>query len=207
MLGSPGAVAGLFTFSSNTHESDIELLTRDAVDTIRYTNQPSVDKDGNAIPQASQEVTGLADRENWHTHRLDWTQGKTQWWLDGNVTASSTYSVSSVPGYLVLNMWSDGGSWSGNMSVGGQAVLQIQWVEMVFNTSGAREGYAGEQKRAVMWEKRADKGCKTICRIDGVQTLGTPEVVQVSAASSPAPRGCAPWLIPIVVALLWIWNL
>jgi len=36
---------------------------------------------------------------------------------------------------LILNMWSNGDTWSGVMDVGAAAELQIQWVEMVFNAS------------------------------------------------------------------------
>jgi hypothetical protein len=43
--------------------------------------------------------------------------------------------VPTVSSSLILNMWSDGGVWSGAMKEGDEARLEIEWVEMVFNTS------------------------------------------------------------------------
>ena len=37
----PGAVLGLFTYVNDANESDIEILTRDPLNRIRYMNQPS----------------------------------------------------------------------------------------------------------------------------------------------------------------------
>lgn len=43
MYGAAGAVAGLFTYEDGQNESDIEILTRDDPNEIRYSNQPVVD--------------------------------------------------------------------------------------------------------------------------------------------------------------------
>lgn len=77
------------------------------------------------------------------------------------------------PSGVILNMWSDGGEWSGIMPVGGQAELQVQWVQVLFNTSGKNKRSLGEE-----WlGKRAEKGCKVICAVDGVNRTGWPEVI------------------------------
>jgi hypothetical protein len=175
--GDVGAVAGFFTFYDDNNESDVEILTRDPKDVTRYTNQPSVDKQGNEITAASTGPSGLAPWNEWQTHRIDWLPKNSYWYLNQKQVAANTYSVPRKPSFLVLNMWGDGGEWSGNMTVGGQAEFQIQWIEMTFNTSGPYTGAKRPSKRGtVELEKRA-KRCNTVCKIDDVKQLGTPEVV------------------------------
>ncbi|KAF2637019.1 concanavalin A-like lectin/glucanase [Massarina eburnea CBS 473.64] len=184
VTGSKGAVAGFFTFFDDDNETDVEILTDDPTDTIRYTNQPSVDKDGNEVTTASVTAKQLAPWDEWQTHRIDWLDRNSYWYLNNKQVAANTYSVPRKPSGMTINMWSDGGEWSGNMSVGDSAEFQIQWIEMTFNTSGPVTGTAGGNKRDIeLLETRKDKGCKVVCKIDDVQTLGTPEIVSVSRAA------------------------
>lgn len=183
--GDKGAVAGFFTFIDDTNESDIEILTDDPTDQIRYTNQPSVDKEGNEIAAASVGPTNLPSWENWQTHRIDWLPKNSYWYLNDQQVAANTYSVPRKSSFMVLNMWSDGGEWSGKMDVDGSAEFQVQWIEMTFNTSGPYSGGKTQHKRdtsSLFSRKRAESGCKTICKIDDVKQVGTPEVVHTSGA-------------------------
>lgn len=190
VVGSKGAVAGFFTFFDDTNESDIEILTDDPTDMIRYTNQPSLDKDGNEVSQASTAPDNLPKWDEWQTHRIDWLPKNSYWYLNDKQVAANTYSVPREASFLVINMWSDGGEWSGNMSVGDSAEFQIQWIELIFNTSGPVEGKQDpNEKRSVnLWEsrldKRKDKGCEVVCRVDGVKETGTPEVVSTKGAAT-----------------------
>jgi beta-glucanase (GH16 family) len=200
ITGAPGAVAGLFTFFDDNNESDIEILTSDPPSTYRFTNQPATKK-GEDVPDASKAPTNLPPWNEWHTHRIDWLPNMSRWFIDGKFIVQNTYSVPRKPSGLVLNMWSDGGTWSGNMSVGQSAELQLQWVQVVFNTSGKREGpgenRGGEKKekrglaelggnmvgaRSAVLEKRKEKGCKTVCKVDGVEKDGFPQVAYVGTA-------------------------
>lgn len=179
--GDKGAVAGFFTFYDDSNESDIEILTDDPTDQIRYTNQPSVDKEGNEIAAASVGPSKLPSWENWQKHRIDWMDKKTYWFLNDRQVAANGYSVPRKPSFLTLNMWSDGGSWSGNMTKGGSAEFQIQWIEMAFNTSGPYTGSQKPEKRDLV-EKRKKSGCKTVCKIDDVARVGTPEITHQGGA-------------------------
>lgn len=186
--GDKGAVAGFFTFFDDSNESDIEILTDDPTSQIRYTNQPSVDKHGNEIAAASLGPTNLASWENWQTHRIDWLPKHSYWYLNNQQVAANGYSVPRKPSFLVLNMWSDGGEWSGKMQVNGSAVLEIQWIEMAFNTSGPYSGSTSRGKRdesstSLARGKRAAKRCQTVCKIDDVAQIGTPEVVSTSSGA------------------------
>jgi len=201
--GDKGAVAGFFTFYDDSNESDVEILTNDPTDQVRYTNQPAVDKEGNEIQAASVGPTNLPRWDDWQTHRIDWLPKNSYWYLNSNQVAANTYSVPRKSSYLVLNMWSDGGTWSGNMSSGGSAEFQIQWIEMTFNTSGPYEGTKKEEKRDTTssWfsRKRAARGCETVCKIDSVAQVGTPEVVS-STPSAAAGLGVS-WSLLVVLGL------
>ncbi|KAA8624440.1 glycoside hydrolase family 16 protein [Pyrenophora tritici-repentis] len=180
--GTKGAVAGFFTFFDDENESDIEILTKDPTDQIRYTNQPAVSKDGNEVAVASVGPTDLPRWDDWQTHRIDWLPKNSYWYLNQKQVAANTYSVPRKQSFLVMNMWSDGGTWSGNMTVGESAEFHIQWIEMTFNTSGPYAGIAQNKRdTSGMLEERSKGGCKTVCKIDDVKQVGTPEVVHSGA--------------------------
>lgn len=191
--GASGAVAGFFTFFDDNNESDIEVLTRDPEDQIRYTNQPSVDKQGNEITAASTGPTNLPAWNEWQTHRIDWLPKHSYWYLNNKQVAANTYSVPRKPSFLVLNMWGNGGEWSGNMTAGDQAEFQIQWIEMTFNTSGPYEGAkgakGGDKRSLVELENRESKGCQNVCKIDGVAQVGTPEIVHIGDGEDDSSSG------------------
>lgn len=180
IAGSPGAVAGLFTYADDTDESDIEILTRDVSSQFRATNQPTVDASGNEIPDASTVVPIPAANSkkneswtDWVDYRLDWLDGKTEWFINQNSVQSKTHGVPKKASQLILNLWGNGGMWSGNMSVGGAATMDVEWVEMAYNTSG-------------LVGKREDSGgCKTVCNIDGVKSVGFPEAASSATAVGP----------------------
>jgi len=125
---------------------------------------------------------------------LDWGDGVTRWFIDGAEVAESRYGVSTRTQGVVMNMWGNGGSWSGVMPVGGTAELQVQWVEVLFNTSGRSEG-----GKLV---KRGDEQCKVVCDVDDVSRVGWPEVR--FKAGGVEFRGFRGGLITIVlIGIFW----
>lgn len=66
------------------------------------------------------------------------------------------------------------------MTIGSAAYLEIEWIDMVFNTSGPATGYV---ERGV--EERSN-GCRTICAVDGIRQPGFPEVVYNASSASVA---------------------
>lgn len=194
VYGNAGAVAGLFFYYDDACESDIEILTADPTTHVRYSNQPTVDAAGDVIAAASHDVAlpdGTAWTE-WNEHRIDWLPGRSAWYVNGVGVANMTYGVPKLPSSLTLNLWSDGGVWSGEMAVGGEAALQIQWIEMLFNTSGPVTGPPGAttprtgsvdgagRKRM----RRSEGGCRVPCTVDGVRRVGWPEYAGGGAVSA-----------------------
>ncbi|KAF2848543.1 glycoside hydrolase family 16 protein, partial [Plenodomus tracheiphilus IPT5] len=136
--GSPGAVAGFFTYYNDTSESDVEILTRDGNSQVRLSNQPTADpQTGVPIPDASFNASLPAGRSttDWNVYRLDSLGDRTDWYLNGKLVASTKVNVpKGVNSMVSLNMWSNGGGFTGEMAVGLEAVLEIQWVELFYNS-------------------------------------------------------------------------
>lgn len=158
-----GACVGLFTYQSKTCESDIEILTSDPPNVIHYSNQPDYDPvSDTAIPGAGSMVNLSVPWTAWSTHRLDWFPDISRWYAGEALQAVKAYGVPREPSTLVLNLWSDGGNWTGNLRAGESVFLGVEWIEMAFNVSavpgasvGRGEGLTRSRGGAV---RRADLG-------------------------------------------------
>jgi hypothetical protein len=189
VIGSPGACAGMFTYLSNddpqkVQEADIEILTSGPRNVVQYTNQPSVDAEGNALPDATVNATQSRDWSEWNVYRLDWMPKKSSWYVNGVSAAEIEFQVPRDPAGLMVNMWGNGGDWTGNMSTYDEAFLQLQWIELAYNTSGggsgAKRDLDGDEFSAHLEKRKKKKGgCKVVCGIDEkVTSLGTPAVLR-----------------------------
>jgi hypothetical protein len=134
----------MFTYlvSSPVQEADIEILTAGPRNVVQYTNQPSNSASGDVLAAATVNGTipGGLDWSSWNAYRLDWTPTKSEWFVNGVSAANISFQVPRDPAGLIVNMWSDGGPWTGNMSLHDAAYLQIQYIEVVYNTSGPYQG-------------------------------------------------------------------
>ncbi|KAI1193071.1 putative xylanase 3 [Nemania serpens] len=214
-IGAPGAVTAMFTYRdsgdptklTSVQESDLEIRTMDPKNKVQYTNQPSYSTKGNGydIPQATRNATTpiQADWTQWSVHRMDWTPKDTTWYIDGQEVASIAFQVPRDPSQVIFNTWSDGGEWSGEMAVGGEAYLQVQWIEIVYNSTGnekTTDKRDDETTRLLPKAKREEdaKGCQNICSIDETLRTGTPVLVQ-GAASRISDH-----ILGLGVAYVWI---
>ncbi|KND87964.1 hypothetical protein TOPH_07392 [Tolypocladium ophioglossoides CBS 100239] len=199
-VGDAGAVSGIFTYRSaetlaDIQEADIEILTRGPRNKVQYTNQPSYTEHGDEgdNPKATRNATMPRGLEwtDWAVYRLDWTPKRSLWYVDGGEVASIEFQVPRDASGINFNSWSDGGNWSGNMSVGGEAKLQIQWIEMVYNTtdkdvqsqkrmSVGDDDYLGPRERLA--RRSGDKNCHVVCSIDETTKPGTAAKLWESAA-------------------------
>ncbi|TQV94082.1 endo-1,3(4)-beta-glucanase [Cordyceps javanica] len=200
-VGAPGAVTAMFTYRgaddpAKVQESDMEVLTRGPPSVVQYTNQPSDLPGRGEIAGATRNATlpGGAAWSDWAVHRLDWTPRRSVWYVDGREAASIAFQVPRDPAAVNLNAWSDGGSWSGNMTVGGEASLQIQWIEMLYNTTRAgkrsltRQTATGPGGRHRMARRRSRGGCKVVCTIDHAAEVGRVALLANNTASGAAPN-------------------
>lgn len=214
VVGSAGACAGLFTYRGNDNpnkvqEADIEILTSGPRNRVQYTNQPST-VNGNDIPQATVNGTNPGrDWTLWNIYRMDWMPKQTSWYVNGQSVANITFQTPKDPAGLILNMWSDGGVWTGNMSLYDEAFLQIQWIELVYNTSGAYSGSRRSDQHGsagILEKRKGTPGCKAVCSIDEqVNLTGTPALLYNNTAGLRAfgmgpGMGALAWVPGLLVA-------
>lgn len=171
--GASGAVTAMFTYregeTANTvQEADLEVRTSDPKNSIQYTNQPSSHNSTLNIT-----LPGHLAWSDWQYHRIDWTPGSSTWFVNGQLVSRITTQAPRDPSRILFNAWSDGGSWSGNMAVGAEAYLQIQWIDMVFNNT--------DTNVAAYSPKTQGGGCANVCSIDQTKTIGTPVLISGSA--------------------------
>ncbi|OAA50453.1 Concanavalin A-like lectin/glucanase [Metarhizium rileyi] len=178
-VGPPGAVSAVFTYRdakelANIQEADMEIVTRGPKNVVQFTNQPGYTDNGNGVkPNATRNSTlpqGLK-WSDWAVYRMDWTPTTSIWYVNGEEVANITYQVPRDPAAVNLNSWGDGGSWSGNMSVGAESSLQLQWIEMVYNTTennkrlyARRHGAGGA--RSLPRDVKDQQLCGAVCSID-----------------------------------------
>lgn len=194
-----GTCFGMFTYQSDTQETDMEILTGDPVDHIHCTNQPSRNWDTDEeIPDATTDLVvanGGRDWTQWHDYRIDWLDGITHWYVDGELVVSKTVNVPTEPSSMLVNLWSDGGVWSGELQVGSQVQVGVEWIEMVYNVSQRLDTRTvGKQHHArkMSWlsrsthqmSKRAAEGCVNSCAVDGTGTVGQPQLVSTSTGNN-----------------------
>ncbi|KAI0446306.1 concanavalin A-like lectin/glucanase domain-containing protein [Xylaria telfairii] len=135
--GASGAVTALFTYTENgggVQEADIEFRTNTPLDVVQYTNQPGT-VNGEEQPEATRVVQLAGPWTEWQEHRYDWTPGSSDWYVDGEKVASIQFQTPTSPLSVIMNVWSDGGVWSGVMGVGGAAEMQVQWLDLTYNST------------------------------------------------------------------------
>jgi beta-glucanase (GH16 family) len=153
--GAPGAIAGIFTYLNDTQESDIEMMTRAPAQYIQYSNQPASlgEPSWEAIPGATVNVSlpHMKQYTDWHVHRLDWTPGRSIYFLDGEQINTTTLHVPvpDPPSGLYIDMWSANSTWSGSMEIGKNATFDILWIELFFNTSNPAGAASAERVCAI----------------------------------------------------------
>lgn len=144
-----GACAGFFTYRSATCESDVEFLTSDPPNTIHYANQPDYDAVNDIIIPGASEVVNTVPMpwSAWTTHRMDWFPNETLWYADDELQALIWLSVPDRPSLIAMNLWSDGGIWTGDMQVNESVYMGIEWIEIAYNTSAAGDAPVGLDHR------------------------------------------------------------
>ena len=193
--GAPGAVTAMFTYrpppapeqQTLVQEADLEIRTNDPTNFVSYTNQPSFNTNGDPVPQATRNVTLPGGRHwsDWTMYRLDWTPGSSTWYVNGQVSSTINFQTPRDPSRIMLNAWSDGGSWSGNMTINQAAYLQIQWIDVVFNNTDPNYSRSGS--------------CRNVCTIDETSQIGTPALMTGTTSGGKSSIPTSLTLVAIVI--------
>ncbi|KAK3342227.1 concanavalin A-like lectin/glucanase [Neurospora tetraspora] len=183
--GSPGAVTAMFTYRPPpqpqqvilVQEADLEIRTQDPPSYVQYTNQPSWNSTSD-IKEATRNASMPSGKKwsDWAVYRMDWTPGQSTWFVNGVEATKISFQAPRDPSQVMFNVWSDGGSWSGVMGQGGKAEMQVQWIEMVYNSTEAAGPVTGPGNK---------NGCANICSIDETTKLGTPVLISNPNGGNP----------------------
>lgn len=199
-LGDPGAVTAMFTYRgadalAEVQESDLEIRTVDPAQKVQYTNQPSYTADGDEVPEATRNASlpRSGTWTDWAVYRLDWTPYRTTHYVDGDEVAAIAFQNPRDPTQVYFNCWSDGGSWSGVMRDGDEAVLQIQWIEMVFNQTDINKA---------LTERDGDGSCQRVCSIDDTDKIGTAVLIEGSASRFGGWHHLISWIPPFTMVII-----
>ncbi|KAH7412245.1 concanavalin A-like lectin/glucanase domain-containing protein [Phaeosphaeria sp. MPI-PUGE-AT-0046c] len=133
--GASGAVAGFFTYYDDTTESDVEIRTRDPSTQVQLSNQPTTDLSTTVPIPGATFTRPVEDYRAWNMYRLDWIHGRSAWYINGVQSASTEVNVPDTPSTIILNMWSNGGEFSGKMQPEDEASFEVQWIELLYNTT------------------------------------------------------------------------
>ncbi|KAK0722868.1 concanavalin A-like lectin/glucanase domain-containing protein [Lasiosphaeria miniovina] len=222
-VGASGAITAMFTYRggkklADVQESDLEVRTLDSKNLIHYTNQPSYTADGNTVDQATKNATmpdGL-QWTDWAVHRLDWTPTKSVWFVNEQEVAEISFQTPRDGCKVILNAWSDGGQWTGNMSVNASAYLQVQWLDLIYNStaeppppSSAKRD--GDTVSPLVGRDQAAAACNAVCSIDETPTQGQPVMLwnnegprssNTSATTSSGRGSLAAWIPSVLISTM-----
>lgn len=189
-----GACVGIFTYQARDCESDIEILTSDPPHRIRYANQPDYDPvTDSMIPGASSVIDLPIPWTTWSTHRLDWFAGVSRWWVNDKPQVTNGYQVPNVQSRLVINLWSDGGFWTGDMRVGENIFLGIEYIELAYNRSsdGAKSIIPQSRRHGGHQNVFSNASVAGIDEDEGVETqLWEPDTETVTGAVKKGGKKC-----------------
>ena len=147
---------GLFFYKSDTQEIDIEYVSsppsaagndrRPKIPPyIQFTNQP---RQAKRPDQPYEEHFHMATCEKArycpadstvrvHEYRIDWTDEKTLFYIDGVLHKTITVNVPDQPGNWIWNNWTNGGRGFTGGPPAGDSIMRIKDITMYFNTAGS----------------------------------------------------------------------
>lgn len=73
-----------------------------------------------------------------HEYRLDWTPGRTAFYLNGKLQAETRTSIPSKPGPWMWNNWSNGDKFWTQGPPKSDSILKIQKIDMYYNRTSTR---------------------------------------------------------------------
>lgn len=127
----------MFFYKSANQETDIEWLSDPnnlSNNGKRYLWLTNQDTDGNGKTYNNIDPPANPTSTE-HEYRLDWTEGRVAWFVDGEQVWETDKDVPSVSGPWVWNNWSNGDNgWSAGPPAE-DAVFKIKKIEMYYNTA------------------------------------------------------------------------
>ncbi|KAK2744880.1 hypothetical protein FQN55_006442 [Onygenales sp. PD_40] len=160
-----GSCGGFFWYHNDENEIDIEILARefksDSV-IVHYTTHPALDENGHLVKNATEVVPLRGDNPaaTFQQHRFDWTPTELRFYQNSTQVHSNALRVPNVPGHVYMNLWADGGPWSGSPSTT-DVYMSVRTVAIYHNTSASERGV--DRTFNLRCEKAGGPSNLTIC--------------------------------------------
>lgn len=191
-----GSVSGFFFYHGDASETDIEILTRDDPSQVHYSQQPTYNYDTDVFNEAASLTEDL--KTPWteiQEHRWDWHPDITRFYQDGQEAAELTVNIPKRKGRIMINIWADGGQWSGRPA-DKDVIMKIQHIELFFNTSISHSG----------GDTAFNKACEKAGGLANTNTTCVVEKGDYKVPSSSAVRlqnwrwrGDLAWAVPALI--------
>ncbi|KAI5283600.1 hypothetical protein KEM52_003296, partial [Ascosphaera acerosa] len=155
----------MLVLQDDENEIDIEILSREFKPDqymVHYTVHPALDLQGNLIRNATEIITFKGDHPTQYfaRHRFDWTEKEVRFYQETELVHTNVARVPETPGQVHLNLWADGGPWSGSPSTT-DVYLLVKNIIVYHNTTESEVG------KDVHFNKRCQKAgglsSKTLC--------------------------------------------
>ncbi|GAA5858375.1 hypothetical protein JCM8547_004670 [Rhodosporidiobolus lusitaniae] len=113
----PGVCQGIFTYTDDNNEIDIELLSsyysgknNYVSPGLQFTNQPLVEGEDETNTAVAYSADGVEfdPTADFHEYKFEWKEGRVRFFLDGELKTTFTDNVPSQPAQFILNNWSNG---------------------------------------------------------------------------------------------------
>ncbi|EEQ33174.1 conserved hypothetical protein [Microsporum canis CBS 113480] len=130
--------------NDDKNEIDIEILTREFKQDsmlVHYTTHPALDDRGWLIDNATEIIAlkGHRPSESFQLHRFDWTKEELRFYQNSKVVHTNNIRVPTDEGSVYMNLWADGGMWSGSPSTT-DVYLRVKYLSIYHNTSASEKG-------------------------------------------------------------------
>ncbi|PGH34014.1 hypothetical protein GX50_03161 [[Emmonsia] crescens] len=181
-----GSCGAFFWYRDDENEIDIEILSREFKPDwfpVHYTTHPALDENGQVISNAT-KVIPLRDDDllnSFQRHRFDWTKEELRFYQNSTQMHSNALRIPNAPGHAYLNVWADGGPWSGAPSTT-DVFLTTRLIAIYHNTSASDQGLDKEFNERC--KKAGGPSNVTICLDTNVES-GT--IDPSSSASTVVP--------------------
>ncbi|EFW13249.1 hypothetical protein D8B26_004141 [Coccidioides posadasii str. Silveira] len=192
-----GSVGAFFWYHDDQNEIDIEVLTREIKSDrllVHYTTHPAIDEDGDVIRNATAIVPVEGnDPANWfQRHRFDWSKEELRFYHNGSLMHANNIRIPDVGGRALLNLWADGGIWSGAPSTT-NVYMRVKYVIVYHNTTASDSGQDVEFNDRCA--RAGGPSNETVC-LDVFVEDGAVDPSSIGTALAPLPF----W----VLSLLWL---
>lgn len=107
MSGNRGAVGGIRLHHSDAEETNIELLTREDMRQVHFSNEPDAEHHGEQLKDGSFSLPA-PDYTSWNVYRIDWLPGETIWFVNGVELTRTNHRVPKQESVFVINRYVSG---------------------------------------------------------------------------------------------------